>query len=324
MNTTMMKSMKHEFHEVLQLVDLSYEDERRWVRDIFTQLNWDACVAFLLLLLPSVEKLSLKVYRMPLHKFSEEGCVNYLHKFLQVADDHQDATDPTIPSRLAVLRSIRIEFAGKDGSVGEGLVPFLAFESIIEFELMGLNDREKYLLPLSNMLNIISLSLTNSLMSDETMRQLLGHMPNLKRLQHIDENAGWLRCNPNKKACRDSIAQFTGTLEELALGSNNSRHFWDYDRAFGRLTHFHKLRQYRTNFSNLVAQTSPSRSGHRPPRGQAEEAFANSIRDLPTSLQELVLWECTGSILDWLDILLGLYQTGNNPLERLRNSSSGV
>ena len=107
--------------------------------DMHTTINWDPCTAFLWLLMPNLEELSLRVYNEQLMEFSDFNTVNYLLKYIRLSEDWR--LNPGVAHGcLSWLKSVTLEFWDEGGSLSLALQPFLGIESITDLTFVGIGD----------------------------------------------------------------------------------------------------------------------------------------------------------------------------------------
>ncbi|PVH74359.1 hypothetical protein DL98DRAFT_519327 [Cadophora sp. DSE1049] len=350
MGTRKMVQFKSSIREIIQLTKLSNKEQERWVYDMHTKINWDLCTAFLLLLMPNLEELSLRVYNEQLMEFSAFNTVNYLLKYIRLAEDRQ-LIPGVAHGCLSWLKSVTLEFWNERGSLDLGLQPFLGLDSIANFTFVGIGKfqdsffhyghdfADEDISPpraLATMANVTSVSLISINVPQQKLDQFFSYFPDLAKLEYTHVNFPDLDSIQHRHtgsnhirlidfsagAFRNTIMRLENSLEELILGEDN---FLCYNETepLGSLTQFHKLRYFETAACILMGRDKKKHSYRtynveslRPFYTQAQ--LAASLDNLPSGLEELVMRKCRVDSFDWLDVLLSTLREGLCHLEKLK------
>lgn len=281
-------------------------DADEWLTD-FYRSYWDACTAFLLLLLPNIEQIKLRVYESSFSNYGDRDSPRYLTKAFLGASQQTE----TFVSWQKTLRSITIENWKECGPLIGNLAVFSGFKAIKSFTILGSNDFDKEYyesgeIPL--IANLTSLSLLSSNVEADTLKDFLSHCSQLKYLEYFHREVSDRYGPPDAHGNNFSPAEFGRgiehlheTLEELVVVSSD---YWLNMMPFdplGSLAGFEMLRLFDTTQCILLGRdkTDPAYFGWtRWHQYYTTEELRESVLNLPSSLQYLTVRNCRVDIYE--------------------------
>lgn len=281
-------------------------DADEWLTD-FYRSYWDACTAFLLLLLPNIEQIQLRVYESSLSNYGERDSPRYLTKAFSGASQQTK----TFLAWHKTLRSITIENWKECGPLIGSLAVFSGFESIKSFTILGSEDfDEEYYedakIPL--IADLTSLSLLSSNIEADTLKDFLSHCSQLKYLEYFHKEVSDRYGPPDAHDNNFSPAEFGRgidhlhkILEELVVVASD---YWLNMMPFnplGSLAGFEVLRLFDTTECILLGRdkTDPAYFGWtRWHQYYTIEELRESVLNLPCSLQHLTVRNCRVDIYE--------------------------
>ncbi|PVH74360.1 hypothetical protein DL98DRAFT_658842 [Cadophora sp. DSE1049] len=298
----------------------------KWLSDFYFSY-WDACTAFLVLLLPNIEQLQLRVFESVLLNCGDELLLHYLPLAFRAASLETE----TFLAWQKTLRSITIENWEEYGTLIGSLAAFSGFESIRSFTILGSEDfAEEYYddgdTPLIS--DLTNLSLLSSNIGSDTLKDFLSHCSQLKRLEYFHKEVSGRYGPPDAHDNNFSPAAFGRGIEHLhecleelvVVASDYWLNMMPFD-APRLLSEFEALRLLDTTECILLGRdkTDPSYFGWtRLHQHYTMEEFRESILNLPASLEHLTVRNCRVDIFDWLDFLLEGLESSELHLKKLQ------
>jgi hypothetical protein len=292
--------------DILEMVFATSEDKSEknlWLWDFYSEENWDAVTAFVLLLLPNITTLKLPDY---------PRLSTWVSKALHRACKFQDSNTSS-PYSLSHLRDVELAadyFASAD-VFADMVMPFLRLQSLRRFTCAGLWLGQRNIESLRG--NVTHFSLPSSDVNSLVFAELLKCLP---RLVHLTYCHNWVDVEEEgaaqpfiPRAIRDGLMPSRFSLEELVL-VNHEEEWEDFTfevvpLPLGSLTEFEKLRKIDATVYTLVGREKSHQYGN-----------VQFVESLPQSLEILVLRNCEPDI--WLLLHVLLDKRRNGCLGKLR------
>jgi len=283
--------------------DLRYfeRENPEWRKQI-EEGQWQAVIALLFLILPSLEEIDVES-----HRVSNEGSPKgYIDAALAYAAARQ-----LIPESKHCLRCLkRVSMAYYDSMMGisiDVLLPFCALPSVTKAKIYMAADEEWTTPSPALQYNVEDLEFSMSNIAPDVLVKILRCFPRLKRLSYDNGGAvvGYEDFLPQYMG--RGIAHLQGYLEELIVYNQEDVNGDEEPRSIGSLVEFKKLKKIDLWYYCLLAADADDDKDE-----GGEEGRPRLVDVLPASLEQLVLWQCKPDILDQLRDVLEQRQIGSS------------
>lgn len=303
----------------------------KWVEDLRHDLDCNAYTALILYLLSNVEELTLRLWSHELEEFSAPF-TNHLFRVLRRTEATKLDSADWIPSDTTrfqrnTVKRVTLESWDEEAPLVKWCSAFDEYESLESISILGSSDFELSVSGTKKK-RYRNLSLLSTDVPSYILEQYLPHFPFLRRFEYSQQAVELQNDGPTASyelspgVLVRGIQHLKSCLEELVLWCSD---YWLNMEAFeplGSLVEFTQLCSLDVTACMLIGRdlTQPSYHGwdidHQ--RYQDDE-LRDSIGNLPSSLEKLVVRSSIIDILDWLHVLYNGLEDGTSHLKKLRS-----